>query len=118
MINREIRVEKAWNRISLVPLLQAETDRDIVRRQEAYKQKESTIMQSVDNWTPLDLKTPVKGLGKTGIKDAEQAEPVYHTAKYVNPTYYFLPKEDGDLVDAQWWRGSKMFTKNPPYHER
>ncbi|KAI8607004.1 hypothetical protein BC830DRAFT_1073348, partial [Chytriomyces sp. MP71] len=27
---RELRREKAWNRISLVPLLQAETDRDLV----------------------------------------------------------------------------------------
>ncbi|KAJ3409158.1 hypothetical protein HDV05_004566 [Chytridiales sp. JEL 0842] len=117
---RQLRVEKAWNRLSLVPLLQAETDRDIIRRQESYKSKESAVMSvSTESWAPLDLKAPVKGIGKNGVRDPEAAEPVYHTSRYVAPTFYFVPKEEGgDLIDAQWWRGTKMFTKNPTYHER
>ncbi|KAJ3115926.1 hypothetical protein HDU96_010872, partial [Phlyctochytrium bullatum] len=34
----------------------------------------------------LDLKAPVRGIGKDGLKDPHQAEPVYHTSSYVRPT--------------------------------
>ncbi|KAJ3209304.1 hypothetical protein HDU67_006277 [Dinochytrium kinnereticum] len=115
---RELRREKAWARIHLVPLLQAETDRDLVRRLDSVKSQEAQIMKNVDGWSPLDLKAPVRGVGRYGYYNAAAAEPVYHTEKYVKPTYIFLPPESDHRIEPQWWRGSKMFMRNPPYHER
>ncbi|KAJ3086955.1 hypothetical protein HK102_012108 [Quaeritorhiza haematococci] len=113
---RELRREKAWARINLVPLLQAETDRDLVRRLEAAKRREAEIMQDVPDWQAMDLKAKVPGIGKYGAKDPNAAEPVYHTDRYVQPNLVFIPPED--KVPAQWWRGTKVFLRNPPYHER
>ncbi|KAI8909833.1 GRIM-19 protein-domain-containing protein [Gorgonomyces haynaldii] len=110
---RELKREEVWSRIYLTPLLQAETDRDYVRRMQQIKKREEEIMGQ--GWQGADLKAPVKGLGKNGL-DPEAEEPVYHTKRYVRPTYVLLPEDA--KIDAQWWRGSKMFTKNPPYHER
>ncbi|KAI8920963.1 GRIM-19 protein-domain-containing protein [Powellomyces hirtus] len=115
---RELRREKAWNRISLVPLLQAETDRDLVRRLEAAAAREGEQMESVAGWKALDLKSPTPGVGKGAVYDKAQAEPIYHTERYVNPTYLFMPWGSDARIEAQWWRGTKMFLKNPPYHER
>ncbi|KAI9098915.1 GRIM-19 protein-domain-containing protein [Phlyctochytrium arcticum] len=133
---RELRREKAWNRINLVPLLQAETDRDLVRRLEAAKEREAEIMASYTSkssgasrkagdedskpagWAALDLKAAVPGIGKNGLYDAKAAEPIYHTDKYVNPSFVFLPWESDARVASQWWRGTKMFMKNPEYHDR
>ncbi|KAJ3136156.1 hypothetical protein HK100_002031 [Physocladia obscura] len=117
---REIRREKAWTRISLVPLLQAETDRDVVRRLASARAKESSIMQEKHDWAAVDLKEPVKGIKRYGIYDEthQHATPVYYTDRYVAPTYLFVPRESGELLPAQWWRGSKFFTINPPYHNR
>ncbi|KAJ3226634.1 hypothetical protein HK099_004515 [Clydaea vesicula] len=120
---RELSREKAWARIHLVPLLQAETDRDIVRRLEAAKKREQVI---IDNQAPtvkeqrnfqaLDLKAKTPGVGRYGGYDPKQAQPVYHTDRYVAPTFLLLPKEK--IMNSQWWRGSKLFLKNPAYHER
>ncbi|KAI9336417.1 GRIM-19 protein-domain-containing protein [Zopfochytrium polystomum] len=115
---RELRREKAWARIHLVPLLQAETDRDIVRRIEASKAAEYEVMKdSVPDWSPLDLKAKVKGVGRGGVFDETQSEAVYNTERYVPPTFFFVPKEE-NRVKPDWWRGTKMVFKNPPYHER
>ncbi|KAJ3147133.1 hypothetical protein HDU86_008129 [Geranomyces michiganensis] len=115
---RELRREKAWTRISLVPLLQAETDRDLVRRLEAAANREAAHMENVEGWSALDLKAPTKGVSATAVRDDSQAEPIYHTKKYVNPTFMFLPWGDDARMESQWWRGTKMFLRNPPYHER
>ncbi|KAJ3187040.1 hypothetical protein HDU85_007078 [Gaertneriomyces sp. JEL0708] len=115
---RELRREKAWARINLVPLLQAETDRDLVRRLAAAQKSESEIMKDVNDWNGLDLKARTPGIGKGGKRDYHQAEPVYHTERYVNPSFVFLPWSGDARMEAQWWRGSKMFLKNPPYQER
>ncbi|KAI8823559.1 GRIM-19 protein-domain-containing protein [Fimicolochytrium jonesii] len=116
---RELRREKAWNRIALVPLLQAETDRDLVRRLEAAKDREGKMMENVKGgWSALDLKTETPGVGKSGARDYTQSEPVYHTERHVNPTFLFLPWSSDARIDSQWWRGSKMFLKNPAYHDR
>ena len=106
--NRELEREKAWSRIYLVPLLQAETDRDTVRRLEACKEREREIMKSRPDWSPLDLKAPIKEL---------EDKPVYYTSNYVAPVFYFLPNEES-VLPAQWWRGWKMTMKNPTYHDR
>ncbi|KAJ3117228.1 hypothetical protein HDU96_007487 [Phlyctochytrium bullatum] len=90
---------------------------DLVRRLESVKAQEAEIMKNVEGWTPLDLKAPVRGIGKDGLKDPHQAEPVYHTSSYVRPTYVFLPSDSPHRVAPQWWRGSKMFLKNIPYHD-
>ena len=67
------------------------------------------------DWKGADLKTPIPGLGKLG-RDPNGAEPVYHTERYVAPSLIYLPKEE--VMSPQWWRGGKLFTKNPPYHNR
>jgi hypothetical protein len=95
----------------LVPLLQAEIDRDTVRRFDAAAQREQEIMKDHNDWSPLDLKAPVKGIGRLGARDENQQEPVYHTSRFVAPSIIFLPKEDSGFMSAQWWRGSKVFTK-------
>jgi hypothetical protein len=46
----------------------------------------------------------------------DQAEPVYHTKRHVMPNFVML--DERQSMPAQWWRGSKIFLKNVPYHER
>ncbi|KAI8920724.1 hypothetical protein BC831DRAFT_477282, partial [Entophlyctis helioformis] len=123
--HRELRREKAWARIYITPLLQAETDRDLVRRLEAVKRREAALMADHPDWAAGDLKAPVKGIGKAGVADPNQAEPVYHTQRHVVPTYVYLPpavsdedKASWSVLAAQWWRGSTMFMKNPRYQVR
>lgn len=89
-------------RISLVPLLQAEMDRDMVRRLDAAIKKEAEIMKNVEGWKAGDLKAPIKGIGE----DPEAFEPVYYTKKYIPPTMVVLPNES--VIRAQPWRGSNM----------
>ncbi|KAG7928332.1 hypothetical protein KL925_001632 [Ogataea polymorpha] len=48
--NVELKREKLWSRIHLMPLLQAEQDRDIVRRTIAYYNREAEIMKDVPWW--------------------------------------------------------------------
>ncbi|KAG8882632.1 hypothetical protein FRB97_007978 [Tulasnella sp. 331] len=47
---RELKREKAWARIHLVPMLMAEGDRDAYRRQEAALAREKEIMKDVPGW--------------------------------------------------------------------
>lgn len=112
---RELRREKMWARIHLVPLLTAENDRDMVRRSDIVKEREEATMQS-DTWKGGDLKARVPGLGPNGVLDPTANEPVYFTERFVMPSLVLLQKKD--KVDAQVWRGSTVLTKNPPYHER
>jgi hypothetical protein len=64
----------------LTPLLQAETDRDVVRRFDAIEDSEKTIMG--EDWQ-TGLKVPVPGIGKDGVFDPAQSEPVYYTKRYL-----------------------------------
>lgn len=48
--NRELQREKAWSRIHLVPLLLAESDRDVYRREQAALAREKEIMKDVPGW--------------------------------------------------------------------
>ncbi|ODV97007.1 hypothetical protein PACTADRAFT_48787 [Pachysolen tannophilus NRRL Y-2460] len=48
--NYELKREKLWSRIYLLPLLQAEQDRNVVRRTFAYYKKEGEIMKNVPWW--------------------------------------------------------------------
>ncbi|KAJ3040686.1 hypothetical protein HDV00_010579 [Rhizophlyctis rosea] len=115
----ELDREKRWNRINLVPLLQAELDRDWVRKVEAYKVREKGYMSEYDpEWAPLDLKAPTRGIGKNAVYDPQQSEPVYHTERYVRPTSLFLPWEEEARMESQWWRGFKWLLRNPTYHQR
>jgi hypothetical protein len=66
-------------------------------------------MAKVENWVPGDLKAPVKGLGARGTLDPLASEPVYHTKTHVPPSYVFIP--DSATISAQWWRGTKLFSK-------
>lgn len=47
---RELQREKAWSRIHLVPLLLAESDRDVYRRDYAALEREREIMKDVPGW--------------------------------------------------------------------
>ncbi|KZT35578.1 hypothetical protein SISSUDRAFT_1064377 [Sistotremastrum suecicum HHB10207 ss-3] len=49
---RELRREKTWARLHLVPLLLAESDRDTYRRQQAALARETEIMKNVEGWEP------------------------------------------------------------------
>lgn len=46
----ELRREKAWSRIHLVPILMAEADRDTYRREQAQLAREKEIMKDVKGW--------------------------------------------------------------------
>lgn len=46
----ELKREKAWSRINLVPLLLAEQDRDAYRRQQAALAREKEIMKDYPGW--------------------------------------------------------------------
>lgn len=47
---RELQREKVWSRIHLAPLLLAEDDRDVYRRQQAALAREKEIMKDVEGW--------------------------------------------------------------------
>ena len=70
-------------------------------------------MKSKGDWSPLDLKSPIPGIGKYGKPDEHAAEPVYYTKRYVRPSLIFLPpsSDEKNVLDSQWWRGSKVLTK-------
>ncbi|KAJ2927894.1 hypothetical protein H1R20_g9199, partial [Candolleomyces eurysporus] len=59
---QELQREKVWSRIHLVPLLMAEGDRDLYRRQQAALAREKEIMKDVPGW--------------------EAGKSVYHNPKY------------------------------------
>ncbi|KAK3386314.1 hypothetical protein B0T20DRAFT_398258 [Sordaria brevicollis] len=63
---RELAREKMWSRIHLIPALQAEEDRDLVRRHLADVQREKEL------------------LGDKAVK-------VYHSDRYVRPTFAVVP---------------------------
>jgi len=52
---RELQREKVWSRIHLVPLLMAEGDRDLYRRQQAALKREKEIMKDVPGWEVGDM---------------------------------------------------------------
>jgi NADH dehydrogenase (ubiquinone) 1 alpha subcomplex subunit 13 len=47
---RELKREKVWSRLHLVPILLAEGDRDVYRRAHAALAREKEIMKDVDGW--------------------------------------------------------------------
>ncbi|PLW16617.1 hypothetical protein PCANC_10398 [Puccinia coronata f. sp. avenae] len=47
---RELKRENMWSRIHLVPILTAENDRDLFRRQRAQLDREREIMKDDPNW--------------------------------------------------------------------
>lgn len=65
--SRELNRERIWARIYLTPILQAEADRDLYRRQMASEAREAAIMKDVPGW-------------KTGMKG------IYNTKSYVQPS--------------------------------
>lgn len=48
--HRELKREKAWSRIHLIPMILAEADRDTFRREQANLKREQEIMKDVPNW--------------------------------------------------------------------
>lgn len=96
----------------MIPLLEAELDRDLVRRESILAEREAEIMKNKADWSAMDLKAAIPGIGKYGKPDEHAAEPVYHTKRYVRPSLVFLPpSEEKNVLESQWWRGSKVLTK-------
>ncbi|ORX77579.1 GRIM-19 protein [Basidiobolus meristosporus CBS 931.73] len=62
---RELKREKIWARLHLLPMLQAEYDRDAYRRQYAAFVREAEIMKDVPGW--------------------EVGKSVYNTKRYIAP---------------------------------
>jgi len=62
----ELLREKLWARIYLIPVMQAETDRDVVRRVWAGERREELLMKDVKDW-------------KVGS--------VYNSDRFIRPTY-------------------------------
>ncbi|KAF8476049.1 GRIM-19 [Kalaharituber pfeilii] len=67
---QELAREKQWSRIYLVPLLQAEQDRDLVRRHLANEEREKFLMKDVKGW---------------------EFGSVYHSDRFIKPTYVVTP---------------------------
>jgi len=67
---RELAREKLWARIHLTPVMQAETDRDLVRRVWAQEKREELLMSDVKGW-------------KMGS--------VYNSDRFIRPTYTVTP---------------------------
>ncbi|CAG8477726.1 7052_t:CDS:2 [Ambispora leptoticha] len=70
----ELERENMWSRIHLVPLLQAEQDRDTYRREQAAIKREAEIMKDVPGWKP--------------------GEKVYHTKRYIPTSIWVIPEKD------------------------
>jgi len=49
-MHRELAREKQWSRLHLIPVLQAEQDRDLVRRTLANSEREKFLMKDVKGW--------------------------------------------------------------------
>lgn len=69
-IYSELKRERAWSRIHLIPLLMAESDRDAYRRNEAQIAREKEIMKDVPGW--------------------EAGKSVYNTKRYTPPNFVVL----------------------------
>ncbi|KDN36141.1 GRIM-19 [Tilletiaria anomala UBC 951] len=67
---RELKRERAWSRIHLVPMLLAEADRDTYRREQAQLSREKEIMKDVPGW--------------------EAGKSVYNTKRYTPNTFAVL----------------------------
>ncbi|KAK9313049.1 GRIM-19 [Lipomyces starkeyi] len=67
---REEKREKTWARIHILPALQAEADRDTVRRYYATLEREKAIMKDHPDWV--------------------DGKPVYHDGSLHSPTFVIL----------------------------
>ncbi|KAI5806214.1 GRIM-19 protein-domain-containing protein [Geopyxis carbonaria] len=70
---REMAREKIWTRIHLTPMLQAEADRDDVRRAWANEARERELMKDVKGW---------------------EGGSVYHSNRFIRPTYTVTPPKE------------------------
>lgn len=82
----ELKREKAWSRIHLVPLLLAESDRDTYRREQAMLAREKEIMKDVPNWK-VSLATPVVGMPHFSPQPGQS---VYNTQRYTPQNFVVL----------------------------
>jgi len=94
---RELFRESQWARLHLIPLLEAESDRDLYRRQYAAMEREQEIMRDVPGWRAGDN--------------------VYHGQRFVLPEYLVAPPNAGERKVAikeprNWfWQRSKKENK-------
>ena len=62
----ELEREKRWSRIHLVPLLLAEQDRDLYRREQAALAREKEIMSDVPGWEVSNASSSVPFVSASG----------------------------------------------------
>lgn len=83
--NRELAREKVWSRIHLVPLLMAEGDRDLYRREQAALAREREIMKDVQGWEVCDRFR----MAEFDL-DLQAGKKVYHDPRYRTPEIVIL----------------------------
>lgn len=87
MRRSELKREKAWSRINVVPLLLAEQDRDAYRRQQAALAREKEIMKDYPGWeVRLDF-----FLARAVADESRQAgKRTYNSSRYTPNTIVVL----------------------------
>ncbi|KAK9381644.1 GRIM-19 [Kockiozyma suomiensis] len=87
---REYQREKAWSRLYLLPLLQAEFDRDFVRRSTALEARERELMKDHPDWA--DNK-PIYNDGRARI-------PSFAVLEGQKKAYFVYSDESVDVKEA------------------
>lgn len=77
-----------WSRIHLVPLLTAEGDRDMYRRQQAALAREKAIMKDVPGWE-VSARC-ARGKPAKLIAELQAGKSVYNNPKYHTPEIVVL----------------------------
>lgn len=83
----ELGREKMWSRIHLIPLLQAEEDRDQVRRYYADKAREEELVGSENKTYHSDRYDPTSPRRVFGL-------PLTRATRFVRPTFTLTPPVD------------------------
>lgn len=91
----ELKREKAWSRIHLVPLILAEADRDAYRREQAQIAREKEIMKDVPDWKVsrryIFLIFEVKGADSgVWLLFYQAGQSVYNTKRYTPANFIVI----------------------------
>ena len=86
---REMARERIWARIHLTPMLQAENDRDDVRRVWAAEERERVLMRGVEGWK----------VGQEGV---------YNSKRYVRVAVAASPVARLSASNPTWGSGTRV----------
>ncbi|KAG8936730.1 hypothetical protein FRC02_012012 [Tulasnella sp. 418] len=85
---RELKREKAWSRLHLVPMLLAEGDRDAYRREQAALAREKEIMKDVKGWENAVERTKH---GEEDVRDVHEEDPISKRKKSFLAHLQYIP---------------------------